>query len=71
MWKENKQIKRGLHRKGTIWRGEKRHIRKGDIYGEETTCKRARVYTKRKREQHGMGRRDLHKNREKTTWRSD
>ncbi len=37
MWKENIQIKRGLHRKKTIQRGEKGHTRKDDIHGEETT----------------------------------
>lgn len=40
-------MKRGLHGKGITWRGEKGHTWKGDIYGEETTWRRARVYTKR------------------------
>ena len=63
--------KEGLHGKGTTWRGEKGHTRKVDIYGEETTRKRARVYINRKREQRGMGRGDIHEDGEKTTWRRE
>ncbi len=37
MWKENIQIKRGLHRKKSIQRGEKGYTWKDDIYKEETT----------------------------------
>ena len=34
MWKENIQIKRGLHGKGTTWKGGKRHMEKGHIRKE-------------------------------------
>lgn len=40
IYTETEQARRGE-------RGEKGHTRKGDIYGEETTWRRARVYTKR------------------------
>ena len=62
-------MKRRLHGKGTIWRGEKGHTRKGDIYEEETTWRKAKVYTKK--EQHGVGRGDIHENGEETTWRRE
>ena len=34
MWKENIQIKRGLHGKGTTWKGGKRQMEKGHIRKE-------------------------------------
>lgn len=56
-------MKRGLHGKGTTWRGERGHIRRGKY------MRRARLCTKR--EQHGVGRGDIHENGEETTWRRE
>lgn len=49
MWKENIQIKKGLHRKKTISRKEKRYIWKKNIYKKKTIQKYAKIYTKKKR----------------------
>lgn len=56
-------MKRGLHEKGTTWRGERGHTRRGNY------MRRARLCTKR--EQHGVGRVDTHENGEETTWRRE